>query len=141
MTIDVCGGAGTGKSYTINAIIQSAKEEFGQDGNYVQVVAPTGAAASQFIGGKTIHSFLKLRISKNRKSKEVQDFPDLADAQAQVLELDLKDLKLLVINEKSMMGKTLLQIVHCRLKQACPEQRDQLFGRISIIIAGDFTTV
>ena len=73
--IDVCGAAGTGKSYTVNAILQEAKRA----GHRVQVMAPTGAAASQFVGAKTIHSCLKLTVcKKNKKEGEDEHFEELS---------------------------------------------------------------
>ena len=132
--IDVCGGAGTGKSYTINATLQYARE----NGYRVQVMAPTGAAASQFVGGKTIHTCLKLPVSKKKKEKQNEDFEELGPAQAQALESDLEDVRLIIIDEKSMMGKNRLAQIDSRLKQARPQCRDKPFGGISIMIAGDF---
>ena len=133
--MDVCGGAGTGKSYTINAILQWAKE----NGCRVQVIAPTGAAASQFVGGKTIHNFLKLTVSKKKKKeKEHEDFQELGPDQAQTLERDLKDVRLIIIDEKSMMGKNRLEQIDSRLKQARPQHKDKPFGGISLLIGGDF---
>ena len=74
--MDVCGGAGTGKSYTINAILQEAKIR----GHGVQVIAPTGSASSQFLGGRTIHSYLKLPVIKG---KDKSKFDNLGEVQAQ----------------------------------------------------------
>ena len=133
--IDVCGGAGTGKSYTINAILQKAREK----GYYVQVLAPTGAAASQFLGGRTIHSFLKMRVSKKKKMEDQEtDFEPLGEQQREVLEFELRDLRLIIIDEKSMVGKARLEQINLRLRQARPEKNHIPFGGISIIIAGDF---
>ncbi|KAI3992961.1 hypothetical protein MKX01_009704 [Papaver californicum] len=49
----ISGGAGTGKSTIINAIVRSTKELFGND-KVVRIMAPTGVAAFN-IGGATIH--------------------------------------------------------------------------------------
>ena len=138
--IDVCGGAGTGKSYTVNCIIKSAKEKFGEEGNHVAVIAPTGAAASQFTGGKTIHSFLKLGVKKRKKKQQAvkNKYGNLSDTAAQDLERQLDGVKLIVIDEKSMMGRPMLEAIDRRLKQARPRARDQPFGGISIMIVGDF---
>ena len=133
--IDVCGAAGTGKSYTVNAILQEAKRA----GHRVQVMAPTGAAASQFVGAKTIHSCLKLTVcKKNKKEGEDEHFEELSTDQATVLEHEMSDVKLIIIDEKSMMGKGRLSQIDSRLRQARPQARDKPFGGMSIIIAGDF---
>ena len=118
--IDVCGGAGewtcakalksysslhslfvlfsgTGKSYVINAILQQAKVRHpGQQ--VVQIVSPTGAASKQFTGGKTIHAYLKLLVSKTQGKEK--SFEELNEAKAQQLERELANLRLLIIDEK-----------------------------------------
>ena len=89
--------SGTGKSYVINAILQQAKLRYPSQ-QVVQIVSPTGAASKQFTGGKTIHSYLKLLVSKT-KGKE-KSFEELTEAKAQQLERDLANLRLLIIDEK-----------------------------------------
>ena len=54
------------------------------------------------------------------------------------LERELADVKLIIIDEKSMMGRGIMEAIDRRLKQARPAARDQPFGGISIMIAGDF---
>ena len=140
MFLDTCGAGGTGKSHTINAIIKSAKDKFGEEGNHVVVIAPTGAAASQFTGGKTIHSFLKLGGNRKKRKKQLmqQKYAQLGETAAQDLERELADVKLIVIDEKSMVGRGMMEAIDRRLKQARPNAKDQPFGGISIMIAGDF---
>ena len=153
--IDVCGGAGelglvyhktqnlwlwlfiagTGKSYTINTILEQAKLKY-PDKKAVQIVSPTGAASKQFACGKTIHSYLKLRVKANTKGKETS-FSELSEGSAQELERDLSDLRLLIIDEKGMIGFIRLFQIDSRLKQARPAHRLQPFGGISIMLAGD----
>lgn len=50
--IDVSGGAGTGKSYLIKALLQNIED--------IKIAAPTGCAAQQFTGGQTLHSMLRI---------------------------------------------------------------------------------
>ena len=40
--------------------MQEVKAEFG--GSVVRIAAPTGCAAAQFNGGKTLHSLLKISV-------------------------------------------------------------------------------
>ncbi|KAI3949439.1 hypothetical protein MKX01_000087 [Papaver californicum] len=54
----ICGGAGTGKSTLINAIVSSTRELFGND-EAVRIMAPIGVAAFN-IGGATIHHELSI---------------------------------------------------------------------------------
>ena len=133
--IDVCGGAGTGKSYTINTILEQAKQKYPNE-KVVQIVSPTGAASKQFTSGKTIHSYLKIGVKGNRKGKETS-FKELSDAAAQQLERDLSDLRLLIIDEKGMIGFTRLFQIDSRLKQARPTHRLSPFGGVSVMLAGD----
>ena len=60
--IDVSGGAGTGKSYLIKALLQNIED--------IKIAAPTGCAAQQFSGGQTLHSML--RIPPKMGSKELE---------------------------------------------------------------------
>ena len=61
--VDMSGGAGTGKSYVIKAIMQYARDISGHR-NLVKVAAPTGNAASLFSGGETLHKMLKIPAEK-----------------------------------------------------------------------------
>ena len=144
--------SGTGKSYVINAILQQAKQKYPNQ-EVVQIVSPTGAASKQFTGGKTIHAYLKLLVSKNQGKEK--HFDELGEAKAQQLERDLAHLRLLIIDEKGekncdifflflmiyyvlgMTGFIRLYQIDSRLKQARPAKRDQPFGGISVMIAGD----
>ena len=95
--IDCCGSAGTGKSYTINTILQQAER------GSVKIVAPTGAAASQFHGGQTVHAFFKINVSRQRSQRgQEQSFQPLTEPQAQDLEEVLEHVKLIIIDEKGM---------------------------------------
>ena len=134
--LDVCGGAGTGKSFTINTIVKYAKETYGESS--VQVISPSGAAASQFKNGRTIHSYLKITTSKAR-GKDAQDkaFKELSDASAQALEQELADLRLLIVDEKGMLGFSRLFQISSRLQQARPMKKDVPFGGISVLLGGD----
>ena len=101
-------------------------------------MATTGAAASQFLGAKTIHSCLKLTVSKTKKEGEDEHFDELGSDQATALEYEMKDVKLIIIDEKSMMGMGRLSHIDARLRQARPQARDKPLGGMSIMIAGDF---
>ncbi|KAI3924837.1 hypothetical protein MKW98_031088 [Papaver atlanticum] len=59
----ISGGAGTGKSTLINAIVRSTRELFSND-NSVRIMAPTGVAAFN-IGGSTIHHELGITADKS----------------------------------------------------------------------------
>ena len=129
--IDVSGGAGTGKSYLINAILHKAQELSGHR-NLVKIVSPTGSAASHFPNGQTIHSLLRIPTSKG-----TSELDDLAGSPLADLQHDFKHTRAIIIDEKGMVGLGRLSQIHARLKQAKPEAADQPFGGITILLAGD----
>ena len=139
MLIDLSGGAGTGKSYLIRAIIQHGRNQHGLGA--VKILSPTGAAATQFSGGQTIHKGLHLSITrkknKNNSLREQQELTALSDDSAARLQQELHDVKLLIIDEKSMMGLGMLRKIDVRLKEARPNRGDMPFGGLSLMIAGD----
>ena len=131
--VDMSGGAGTGKSYVIKAIMQYAQDISGHR-NLVKVAAPTGNAASLFSGRETLHSMLKIPAEK-WFSEPLEDLvgEPLADLQKK-----FKDTQVLIIDEKGMVGLGRLAQINKRLKQAKPEQQELPFGGITILLSGDF---
>ena len=129
--IDVSGGAGTGKSYLIKAILQKAQELSGHR-NLVKVVSPTGSAASHFPDGQTIHSLLQIPTHKG-----TSELDDLTGGQLAILQHGLKDTRAIIVDEKGMVGLGRLSQINARLKQAKPEAADQPFGGVTILLAGD----
>ncbi|MCL7051719.1 hypothetical protein MKW94_027464 [Papaver nudicaule] len=66
----ISGGAGTGKSTLINAIVCSTRAMFGND-KAVRVMAPTGVAAYN-IGGATVHHELAITADRNQQYKKLE---------------------------------------------------------------------
>ena len=64
--------------------------------------------------------------------------PKLQGDQLRRLQLEFKDAKLLVVDEKSMMGTRMLFMVHSRLCEAFPERANLPFGGVSIVLMGDY---
>jgi len=83
----------------------------------VLLTAPTGAASSN-LRGKTIHSLLRLPVDKK--------FEPLATAVLAEAQKRLRDLKYLIIDEKSMLGLRTLGWISSRLRQIFPRS-EQLF--------------
>ena len=123
--IDVSGGAGTGKSYLIKALLQNSE-------NRIKIAAPTGCAAAQFSGGQTIHRLLKIKPKAGSKELE-----KLTPAEQSALQLAFKDTSALIIDEKGMIGLGRLAQINARLKETKPEYADQPFGGLTILLAGD----
>ena len=124
--IFLTGGAGTGKSYTLNHVIQALKETHGP--NSVFVTATTGIAAT-VIGGTTLHSFAGIGQgagSVNEWCARLNKYTRARWAAARVL----------IIDEVSMLDGGLfdkLDELGRRLLET-----DRVFGGIQLILCGDF---
>ncbi|KAI3899201.1 hypothetical protein MKW92_016431, partial [Papaver armeniacum] len=66
----IYGGAGTGKSTLIHAIVRSTREIFRNDKS-VRIMAPTGVAAFN-IGGATNHHELAITVDRNNSYKKLE---------------------------------------------------------------------
>ena len=129
------GGAGTGKSLLINAVYQSLNRWYNRGGANpdqikVLLLGPTGKSAFN-IRGTTIHSALKIPVSKCEKFIKSMT-PDLLNT----MRAKLWYLKVLIIDEISMVGSKMLSRIDFRLKEI--RNSKELFGGISILFVGDF---
>ena len=127
----VQGEAGTGRSRLIKCIMNNALCEFTQAGSCLNkpcalAVAPTGMAAS-LTNGTTIHSAFNLSFGNQ--------LAGLSDAALDQQRSLLEDLRLLVVDEMSMVRSDLLYQVHERLQQI--KRNDELFGNVAILLFGD----
>jgi predicted ATPase len=135
----ITGGAGTGKSVLIRSSYQSLRKyyesDFGgsisPDKLTVLLLAPTGKAAFN-IGGTTIHSALGITTNENISSKA-----SLSDEMANKYLNQLWHLKVIIIDEISMMGSNMLEKVDNNLRRIF-KTNSKPFGGISIIFVGDF---
>ena len=112
----VCGGAGTGKSYVIDALANLLDSS-------VCLTGTTGVAAFN-IQGNTIDSLLKLHVKK------------LSTTRLKELQENLKDIEYIIIDEMSMLGQKKLARLNRRLKEIKATDKD--FGGINMIFVGDF---
>ena len=118
----VSGTAGTGKSYLIHCLRLFLKHQ-------LSVSAPTGVAAFN-VDGHTLHSLLSLPTRS--------DFKDLEGERLNKLQQSFSDIKYIIIDEMSMVGRKTLGQVDRRLRQAFPHHRQELFGGCSYLLFGDF---
>ncbi len=96
----------------------------------VLLLAPTGVAAIN-INGTTINTALAI-------PKEVGDnLPAMSDQKKTQFRLSLPYLKLIIIDEISMVANTTLLHIHLRLKEIFGTPSSLLFAGISIIVVGD----
>jgi hypothetical protein len=136
--LHVTGGAGTGKSHLIKCIYNEATKllKNRDDPEQARVVlsAPTGTAAFN-IGGFTLHSLFK--IPKNVKAV----YEPLSNDSVNTLQAELSNLKILIIDEVSMVDRRMLAYIHGRLKQIKKlrsSDRESLFGGVCVLAVGDF---
>ena len=119
----IIGEGGSGKSFLINAVRNLLEKK-------CVVTATTGKAAFN-INGITIHSLLKLPISKISQK-------DLSGSSLESLQQDLLPVDYIIIDEYSMLGQTMMGWIDRRCRQATA-LKDKLFGGKSIILIGDNT--
>jgi hypothetical protein len=90
-------------------------------------MAPTGVAAIN-IEGTTINTGLAI------PKEAAENVPVLSDQKRTQLRLTLSQLKLIIIDEISMVGNTTLLHIHQRLKDIFGTPNSLLFAGISIIV-------
>ena len=118
----VSGTAGTGKSYLIHCLRLLLQDQ-------VCVAAPTGVAAFN-VDGHTLHSLLSLPTKS--------DYKDLEGERLHQMQQSLANMKYLIIDEMSMVGRKVLGQVDKRLRQVFPHRADEVFGGCSCLLFGDF---
>ena len=131
------GGAGTGKSVTIEAIYQCLIRWFARQPGFkekpdmvtVLLVGPTGKSAFH-IGGTTIHSALGIPVTQNKNELK----PMSAELKNKFRNR-LWNLKVIIIDEVSMVGAGTLQNIHKRLVEIF--ETDIPFAGRSVLFVGD----
>ena len=128
------GGAGCGKSVVIRSINQALVKYYnhnhdeGPDTVKVLLCAPTGKAAHN-IGGSTIHSAFCIPASQGFQ------FRPLDMQQLNTMRSRYQALKVVIIDEISMVGREMLNFINLRLQevQGCARP----FGSVSVLAVGD----
>ncbi|MBZ7983481.1 ATP-dependent DNA helicase [Campylobacter sp. RM12647] len=109
------GGAGVGKSYTIEKIIKSEA--------FKTIVLASTALAAINIGGDTVHRFFKLRLAKNINELKTSKDDLIA------LNKSLTNIDLIIIDEISMISSDVFDMIYSRLFG---------YSNIKLLIVGDF---
>ena len=130
--LNLCGRAGCGKTFWCHAVSKFEKEIIKLI-DFLLKAAPTGKAAAP-IYATTLHSLINCPVPIPKRGK---DIPELDDSSLQTLQRKFRNCQLLIIDEKSMVGLEMLNIIDQRLRQIKAEPT-KYFGGISIIIMGDF---
>ncbi|KAI8500028.1 hypothetical protein Bbelb_223450 [Branchiostoma belcheri] len=140
-TVFLSGPGGVGKSHIIKLVHHETLRLLRPlSGHYfdpndlpVMLTAFTGTAAFG-INGMTLHSALSLSCGLNRG----RDYQPLSSDRLNTLRSRLGKLKLLVVDEVSMVGADLLYHIHRRLQDICGSpDPDSRFGGVSILAVGD----
>ena len=130
----VVGESGTGKSNLIKALDQCVDKYLRSVDNSdpekerVMLCSFTGKASFN-ISGVTLHSALHLQV-KNGVMKP------LSVQSAEKIGKTMSKLRLLIIDEISMVGSSLFKWVDQRLRQIKKDERP--FGGVSVVLLGDF---
>jgi exonuclease III len=128
------GGAGVGKSVLLKALYQALLKYYSRkpgenpDECKILVCAPTGKAAYN-VGGLTIHSAFNIPADQGFKFKPL-DMQQLCTFQTKY-----KSLKIVFIDEISMVGKRMFNFINLRLQEIMGCTRP--FGGVSVIVFGD----
>jgi hypothetical protein len=128
------GGAGVGKSLLttclFQAILRFFSKQVAENCDEVKAVlcAPTGKAAYN-IGGHTIHSLFCIPANQSLKYKplDVQQLDNMR--------VKFRSLKVVFIDEVSMVGNKMFNFINLRLQEIFAQNIP--FGGISIIAIGD----
>ena len=132
----VHGGAGTGKSHIIDVLSQYTEKVFRTSGDapnqpYVLRLAFTGSAA-KIIKGQTIHSVFKFSFDN-----KINNAPQKTRDQ---MRSDLQNLKLIIIDEISLVSAEMLYMLHFRLSSEI-FQNPLPFGGIAVVVFGDIMQI
>lgn len=132
----ITGGAGVGKSYLIETIYQAALNYFNKlpnakpDAVAVLLCAPTGKAAFN-IRGMTAHHAFSLPVSQSGGKMSALS-ADISNS----LRAIFSQLKLLILDEVSMVGLKMMARIDERLRQLMGV--NEPFGGLPVIVLGDF---
>ena len=127
----VSGVGGTGKSFLIETIDQLTSKIWPSGGTTCAIAAPTGLAAFN-VGGMTLHRLFQLPIEHEGKTSMYWPLPK---ASHKVMKTTLHDMKLLIVDEVSMVSSLTLAYVHLRLEEIFGEQ--EWFGSKNVLFVGD----
>ena len=129
----VSGVGGTGKSFLINTVraLVSDMWDCTAQSPVCAVTAPTGLAAYN-VGGVTIHRLLQLPIEHEGRAA---GYWKLGRDALKIMRASLSQLRLLIIDEVSMVSNLNLAYIHLRLDEIFG--KDEWFGGVNVLFVGD----
>ena len=129
----VSGIGGTGKSFLINTVCALVSDMWDctAQSPVCAVTAPTGLAAYN-VGGVTIHRLLQLPIEHEGRAA---GYWKLGRDVLKIMRACLSQLRLLIIDEVSMVSNLNLAYIHLRLDEIFA--KDEWFGGVNVLSVGD----
>jgi hypothetical protein len=126
LRLTVCGAAGTAKSFTINTIFSYMRRMF-NDNDVVHVVAPTGMAAFNVLGG-TLHRFTGLDVRNMKKG--------MTNRTMEKLQNRLQNTIVIMMDKRSMLSQIILGLVEQAVARSAHEHEHsgEDWGGIPVII-------
>ena len=131
LTMFVSGVGGTGKSFLIEAIKALVSSLWSSDDLLCAVTAPTGLAAFN-VGGITIHRLFQLPI---QHPGEASGYWRISKDAQKTMKTSLRSLKMIIIDEVSMVSSLNLAYIHLRLQEVFGGY--DIFGSRNILFVGD----
>ena len=137
LRIFLSGAAGVGKSLVISCLYQLITKYFddqpGDEKNSLVVLLCASSGKAAFaIGGITLHTAFVLPLTQFGGV-----MPELSNDVANTIRTYIAHVKLLIIDEISMVGSTMFSRVDTRLRQIMG--LNESFGGVSVIIVGDLS--
>ena len=129
------GGAGTGKSFVLQALYQGLYHLIchtagqNRDDCQILVVAPTGKAAYN-VKGSTIHSALHIPASQS-----LHDYKQMSHDTLNTYQMKYKHLQWMFCDEFSVASNSILRYIHLHLQEI--KHNNKPFGGMNIIAFGD----
>ena len=90
-----------------------------------------------FIGGTTLHSSFKL----GRYGKYNHTYKGLTDKPLAVLRENLSELKLIIVDEISLVSADTIYTIHMRLKEVFNTPLMDRFANLNVILVGDLLQI
>eukprot|EP00731_Ephydatia_muelleri_P019066 Em0011g1106a len=129
----ISGVGGTGKSFLIHTIRAKVNEFWNDNKDSIRcaLAAPTGLAAFN-IEGVTVHRLFQLPIEHDSRTSTYWSLPKES---LKVMRNGFTHVKLIIIDEVSMLSSLTLAYIHLRLDELFGS--DQWFGSMNVLFFGD----
>lgn len=124
----ICGGGGNGKSYLIKGISDHCDEKCIE-----HIVCSTTGTSAVNINGRTLHSVFGIR--PDTKDFEAHATKIMSDQRMKVIHSSLKRVKVIIIDEVSMLDNVLCEAVSTILKII--KFSNAPFGGVQMVFVGD----